>query len=344
MSIDEHTSKKISLLSLIAAILVVSIHAPVTRQSGSSMFFETFLSTYVASVAVPFFFVVSGYLLAMKLGTTGGYSIELRKRFRSLLLPYLFWCVAFTLLASLNSFAHNIILHDALMQNINVNPIKRFGLDLRSNPPLPLWYLRALMIYVLISPLFRLIVKRRTLTALVLLGLIAFDYTCRFFMPEWAGNMLTFDLAPCNLGAFLIGMHLSYYPVSISSKLGGPSLLLGLALCAILAAVKCEYFSLDSYYRTFLAWLAKLLVIIGAWQLCPPIELPNFLRRQSFPIYLLHAVFVPYALMAAQKFPALQEWWGFLINICILTILSIATCHLLRTMAPKFSAYIFGGR
>ena len=343
MTIDENISKKISLLSLIASVFVVLIHAPVTRHPGGSMLFESFIGMYMASTAVPFFFAVSGFLLAMKLESEG-YMVEVRKRVRSLLFPYLFWCIALTLLASLNSFAHNISMHSSLMRNINLNPIDWFGIDLRKNPPLPLWYIRALMIYVLFSVIFQFIAQKRNLTILVLITLLIFDCTKYVYMPEWTSNILTFDLRSCNIGAFLIGMHLSYWPLDIQKKIGYPSIIIGTILFAYLAFVKCEYLSLPRYVVIILSNLGLLLSIMGAWLLCPPLELPEYLKRQSFPIYLLHAIFVPYVLLISQKIPVLQEWWGFLVNVFVLAGLSLFTSYLLRRLMPRFSAFIFGGR
>lgn len=345
MKINESTSIKISLLSLLASVLVVSIHAPCTRQPGFSMLFETYISTYIASVAVPFFFSVSGFLLAMKIrDREGGYSQEIHKRIYSLLFPYIFWCITFTILANLNSFAHNLSLHSSLTRNINFNPISIFGLDLRSNPPLPLWYLRALLIYVLLSPVFHYIAQKRSLSVLFISGLIILDCTKHFFMPAWTKNMLIFDLAPCNVMAFLIGIHLTYYPIALFQKYGYPFIIIGLILFAFLSAVKCEYLHMTIYLKIIFSYLGRLLFIIGAWLLCPPIELPDLLKRQSFPIYLLHALFVPYVLLIAQKLPVLQDWWGFLINIIVLVGLSLITSYLLKRLMPKFSAFIFGGR
>ena len=53
--INKETSLKLALLSFVSAVLVVCIHAPVTREPGFSMFFETLFGSKIPSVAVPFF-------------------------------------------------------------------------------------------------------------------------------------------------------------------------------------------------------------------------------------------------------------------------------------------------
>ena len=96
--ITKETSLKLSFMSFVAAVLVVCIHAPVTREAGFSLFFETFFGSVLPSVAVPFFFAASGFLLYNSMKCQGwGYFMQLSKRVRTLLIPYLFWCLALAL-------------------------------------------------------------------------------------------------------------------------------------------------------------------------------------------------------------------------------------------------------
>ena len=81
--ISTAASNRIAWLSMAAAVLVVAIHAPSTRTHGFSFFCESLIGTHIASVAVPFFFAVSGFFLGRHAGEKGWYRNELRKRVRT---------------------------------------------------------------------------------------------------------------------------------------------------------------------------------------------------------------------------------------------------------------------
>lgn len=116
MNIDENTSKKISVLSTVAAVLIVCLHVPKTNEMGFQRFVESFVGTYFGAVAVPFFFVVSGFLLGKHTDEAGWYRAALVKRIKTLLLPYLICCVILGSIGNLNSFIANIVHHQPLLR------------------------------------------------------------------------------------------------------------------------------------------------------------------------------------------------------------------------------------
>lgn len=69
---DKKTSYKISYLGLICACLVVMIHVPIpTEKYTSAWFMSEILSYGVCLIAVPFFFIVSGFFLGKHIGEKG---------------------------------------------------------------------------------------------------------------------------------------------------------------------------------------------------------------------------------------------------------------------------------
>ena len=343
--VTEETSLKIKLLSFVSAILVVFIHLPVTREIGFSMWFEDFFGSKVPLVAVPFFFVVSGYLLANRMESQeGGYYIQLKKRVRSLLMPYLFWCLAFGLQANLNSLLSNLACHYPLMRHIDLNPINIFGLDMTMNPPLPLWFLRALMLYVLVSPVLLRIARRQFSLTIFIGVLIAFNCMKNIYVSKEYTTLFSFTLAPVNILAFTFGMHFNSNPIYISKGVGRILLALGVLIFLVLSLRKFCEISLPQVLNAMLPLLAIAMVLAGVWMVCPAITLPTILQGQSFPIYLLHAVFVPYVLLVAQKFPVMLSWFGFLVNATVLLVCSLFSSLMLRHFSPKTATVLFGGR
>ena len=94
-------SKTLSNGAALCALLVVAIHVPVdvSRCAEHSVFGFWLLLFHegFARAAVPMFFFVSGYLLAGHFGDEKWYMAAIRKRIRTLLIPY----VALNILLSL---------------------------------------------------------------------------------------------------------------------------------------------------------------------------------------------------------------------------------------------------
>lgn len=338
-SISRENSLKVSLLSFVAAILVVSIHVPSTREQGFSMLFENFIGTYIASAAVPFFFIVSAFFLESHIAG-GGYRVEVKKRIRTLLVPYLFWCMAFSLQQNLNSLASNLACNYPLGRHIDFNPVNMFGLDLRRNPPLPLWFIRALMLYVIAYPLFRAVARNKAIVTVGALSLCTLACIKKFVIPAELNVLFSFTFAPMNLLAFLVGIWLAGHPVRLHKRIGVCLFSTSIAVLAVLSF----HSGIPHVVKVLLQIMATVSILSGAWSICPSLKLPKVLKNQSFPIYLLHAAFVPYVLLLAQKLKFMVSWYGYVANVILLVAGSVVSSYLLRRYIPKFSKMVFGGR
>ena len=341
--IEKRVSLKLALMSFVAAVLVVCIHAPVTREPGFSMWFEDFFGSKIPSVAVPFFFVASGYFLANRMESQG-YSVQLKKRIVTLLIPYLIWCVMLGALENCNSLLANIVNHYPLMRHIETNPIHIFGLDLTRNPPLPLWFLRALMLYVIASPVLLWIARRKYMLLAFAGSLVLFACTKNLYIPQGLSSVFAFTFAPVNILAFTMGLHFSCNPRMVSMSAGKVFLIGGMTSFFSLSIFKILSVPMPYAVGTLMRLCAVGLALAGAWSVCPALELPRLLRGQSFPIYLCHAIFVPYVLLFSQKFPFMLGWGGFVMNVILLVFGSLIVSHLLHRHMPRFCKVIFGGR
>jgi hypothetical protein len=96
---DKTTSKRITSLRFLLVLLVVTLHAfgPKVNFQDSNIVLkfpdavykiEYLFSMIIASIAVPMFFLLSGYLVGLKKDT---YSENLKKKFKSVLVPFLIW-------------------------------------------------------------------------------------------------------------------------------------------------------------------------------------------------------------------------------------------------------------
>ena len=145
-------SNKIANMCFICACCVVSIHAGQFTPSpvGSVVWWlRVIFAQCFARVAVPWFFFVSGWLLARHMNSSGWYLIEVKKRIKSLILPMLFWCGIWVLIFESPSMCFS-------------NSLSWLGFVPYHNPVVPAcWFLRALFCFVVISPLLNYMLGRR---------------------------------------------------------------------------------------------------------------------------------------------------------------------------------------
>ena len=164
---DRSTSRKLSVLRLLAVASVVVYHAyPLEPGSlllappaaGSAVeFAQGFVSLALMRWGLPFLGLVSGYLFFRTfVPTLAGYLSKLRTRVRTLLVPFLIWSglgMLFALLVTASPYA-------------GVSPYWRIdsvaeALDRWLLHPViyPLWFLQALLVCMVLSPLVYLAVR-----------------------------------------------------------------------------------------------------------------------------------------------------------------------------------------
>lgn len=168
------------------------------------------LSHVFTHISVPIFYLISGYLFYYNLGGAFSaqiYKNKLKKRFQSLFIPYIIWnVIAILVVVGLKICAH--ILNGKPISNIllwfqdngwwhlfwdsNVwgeSTYNWLGIETHMSGPvdLPLWYLRDLMVVVLISPIIFAYLKYTKFYGIIIL---AFAYVSRIW-PNIHGLSLT---------------------------------------------------------------------------------------------------------------------------------------------------------
>ena len=148
--------------------------------------FRISISGVLTHIAVPIFFFISGFLFFNKLQEWNQsiYFNKLKKRIKTLLIPFLIWNTISILLKVQSMVRHDGL--DSLWSNIDGNNIialywnsEVWNLDRKdwlgfltpsSSPYLvPLWYLRDLMVTMIMSPLLYYLFKYARVWGLVLL-------------------------------------------------------------------------------------------------------------------------------------------------------------------------------
>jgi len=346
-------SHRCALMSFIAAILVVFIHAPHELPKGTVVhFIANFLGEGICNIAVPYFFVLSGYMIARHTHEKGWWGEQLGKRIRTLLVPFLIWCGILSSAVVVQIVVANILHHESLGRNLNLMFfVNAWGLNPLANPPAPLWYLRTLLLFVLLSPLIVKMMMTRW-RYLMSAGLFLLDIYFVSVVCERYPVLSMFFWFTCTFNGlfyFMAGFLLFGHPIALKKAISVCVFLGGLILTALkilsmggglIHLPLLSYFSVDR--------LGTLLVLIGVWGLIPSWTLPSWLQNISFPIYLIHMLFVAVFATALKICPwNLTDWQlcGYYFFSGILSVLlSIGAASAMRSVVPRFSALSFGGR
>ncbi len=175
-------------------------------------------SEVLGRLAVPFFFLISGYFFFLKDNqfTSAIYLNKLKKRFYSLFVPYVSWwivaCVLTFVFSKAKLVAH-LSFYDYLC-GIWCSPKSNLFLTTSINTPLdgPLWFLRDLMLTMVLSPFIYLLIKNRKHSAVLLLFLsIVYVIFGGLDLPQYFIPGLSF---PCLL-FFSIGGYLGFHKINM---------------------------------------------------------------------------------------------------------------------------------
>lgn len=198
-------SSRISNMSLLCALLVVAIHAPQFREVGTiGWWWSQLFQTGICQIAVPYFFAVSGYFLAAHYEEAGWWKKELKKRVRSLYVPYCIWNLILVVICSL------LVWDGLTIKHLMAKLLSCFGIGPWSPPIGALWYVRSLLVIVLFSPLLRLLTNKIGL--LVLFGVYAVTYP---YVPSgigdgpaWFSHFVMKPISTMGMFWFVLGSYL----------------------------------------------------------------------------------------------------------------------------------------
>lgn len=165
---SEYLSNKIRVLSALLILMVLYIHMYYTEGSGNLFILENIVGGGFCSVAVPLFYLISGYLFFLKV-PDGLFSIvqKMKKRCRTLLIPYLVANIlTFLFYALLNVITWKMPAIDKVVNFKVLDVLMEKGLWATLElvfiaPPIAfqLWFVKYLMVVILFSPLIYFALK-----------------------------------------------------------------------------------------------------------------------------------------------------------------------------------------
>ena len=292
-----------------------------------------------ARISVPMFLVISGYMLFgnVQRYTHTVYFSKLKRRVRTLLIPYVIW----NALSLLELMVKKLPVFAGLFPNIHkviVDPtfcLEGFWALPGLGTPLyyPFWYIRDLMVLVVVSPVvYWALKKTRELWLLILFALVF----CNVNVGYYLSSMLYFSIG-------------AYWAIYRKDTLPDIHLLQGIALVWMLMAI------LDTATRNPQVHTVSILCGIGAMLFVGVTAVCKYrynvnetLTKSVFFIYAIHATLLVYIYKGFERIsPPHNEIWLFVFNTAMAVItlaVSFAVYRVFARYLPGACKIMCGGR
>ncbi|MEE9330721.1 MAG: acyltransferase [Methylophilaceae bacterium] len=358
MKIDSKSSERIALLRFPMIIGIVFIHAYGSNHKFiggqinlvSTGFFaqliQDLLSQGVARLAVPMFFLISGYFFFLGLNwSISNYKKQIIKRFKSLVVPFLFWnlivLIAYIAIQEIPAM-HNMLSGDKQkILTYNMMELLNTFFGFTQYPiAYQFWFIRDLIIISIASPIVYYMVKKAPFAyILVLLALWLIDYW-PIYIPSLA-SLLFFSI-----GAFLAINHISFFKYDHYGKVMLSIYILVLILDVL---TKRLWFSQYVHHVGILFGLMSVLYLTSILQKTSAIKkILLSLSGFSFFVFAFHEPLLLGLKKAAYKIfsPQSDLLITTLYFACpiIVVLISMGVYLGVRNVAPKFLAITTGGR
>ncbi len=334
-----------------------------TSHLGGAVFqvIQVFLGKTITPSAVNCFFLISGFLFFLKSqGTQIDLKQKLRKRFHSLLVPYLIWnvlgIVCLILLAVLkgngvDDFTFGRIVVYLWCSNVwSEDTVNLLGWPTPMYGPIdiPLWYLRDLIVVTLFSPLIYRILRLLRYKFLLLVGLLyvlniwtslpGFSIDSLFYWSVGAylsmNNKGFFPLFTKGITFLVIVVTVSILPVVTWLMVVREHIVLtGLLQRILTMGLICVYIQIFGYF----AWNRK------------QIKVPEFILTSCFFVYAIHDFprINPIGMVRSLCSNMLRDNLQiiiYLITPIMVYVLSLMLYIITKRFMPKICTILSGGR
>jgi len=350
-TVSRATSAKIANMGIVFAFLVVCIHVTWPTDAGVTTFFvKDVFVRHVARYAVPYFFGVSGYLLAGRFGEPGWWLRAVRSRIVTLGVPFVIWSVLFLLAMACVDVVANLLAGREPLSAMRGawGSVRIFmGMNLFHPPGLvPLWYVRNVLLLVAVSPLLKMVTQR---LGWMSVGGIALAYVTYWMcaasgaVPARWSEFFNYGFSIEGLLCFVVGMVLRER--GIRASLSGIGLKASFVVWLVAEGLAIGFTGRCVPWAPVFRLLSIAATVLFAWKAVPDTPWPKWFTSCAFPVYLLHC----FVLDVCRLVPRLTAgtagaWLQAFAELVIACLLPIVFCRMIGRCVPRLSSVLFGGR
>lgn len=309
-----------------------------------------FFSNVVPRIAVPLFFLISGFLFFYHTEfDKHAYKRKLHTRAKTLLIPYILWNTIILLqksarelpfLSSLAAPSQGTELHFSLVRLFNTFFNAGYPINV------PMWYVRDLMVMVLMAPIIYWMIKRMGKWLIISIGIAKY-----FAIPMILPNS---DYLPMFVTALFFFSWGAYYSINKQNFVETmrrykyvPVMYLPIAIIDTLTKrAECNF-----YFHNLGILLGIVSAIIIASYLVEKekVKVSPLLANASFFVYALHIIFLnPIGRGCIMAFHLPDNTLTMLILYLVVPIITIGLClgiyKILKRYMPHICVLLTGGR
>lgn len=349
---NNYVKNKITTISFFLMIMIINIHAynllP-TIPKGYNTFLQDLFSQGFSRIAVPLFFLISGYLffLNIKEGSLIEFLLKYKSRFKSLVIPYLFWtvysCLLYFFLQSIPVigvfFTKDLVINYSLsdwFRAIFISPIA-----------FQFWFIQDLIVLVLITPLLYRLIKYFNYYILLL------------FTITWFSDLSFYIFSSQSILFYSSGAFLGINKLQFTNlKFKKYDLLFFFAWLFCVFFNRILFFNEiknNLYLTNSIQKIGILFGIISTWLIYDRIVKNSDISKTkvfsyfsySFFLFAFHEPFgtlLEYGLYFILGKNQLTSFIIYTLSPIIIIITSILIAQLIKKRIPKFYYIITGGR
>ena len=346
MTISKYNSDKIRLLSFMAILFVIYIHSPFIEATGYpiAQSVQRFWADFgLAIFAVPMFYIISGLLFFNGIRNVGDCFPKIKKRAKSLLVPYLIWNLVFIGWYVVMAYTPGIssFVNSDLLSNLQLtDPFSTLHFLFITPAGFHLWFLRDLMIFVLLSPVLYFAIKHFPWLTVILL----------FIGCGWIPRLGVVYFA---LGG-VIAIHYDLERLTALLTRHRTILLLCIYFMNAVIAAFGVVRSGNVFWQYYVQ-IMSMIAIAAIWGLYDYVvpkdykfsEWMNNILRYTFFVYLFHEPAFNIIKKVGLKVIGIHEYSLivlYMINPILMLILAIGVGMLFQKLLPKTYSICVGGR
>ena len=357
IELDDLQSRTVDWLRYPLMLLIVLLHtnSPLLNQLPQSGFSAIcyYITRTVARLAVPTFFIISGYYYFRKpdIFNREAYLSKIRKRAVTLLVPYLFWNYfvwAFQMMVVVLQGHADWIPGDTFTLPNILDVAIGWGEGYGGMPKaFQLWFLRDLMVLCLLAPLLHLLLKGKRPYILLL-------FAAFYLMPWPAGWPLFFKRFPSALLFFSIGSYMGIHKQNMVEMARRVPMWLSITISTLLMAYTVWECMTYGRFQTLAENMFSIAAVIPTIQIAStmverfnlkPVRCiadSGFLLFVLHPLIIIHLISTP--LCGHVTNTPLHFWAVYAAELIVPALFCIALYAIMSRLLPRTTSLLTGGR